>query len=190
MKKMVYLIRHGETVDNRNGIIQGQYDSPLTEDGKSSIREKGIKLKDIVFDTIYCSPLGRAKNSLDILLKEINQNCEICFAKGIMELDFGKLSKKSIEKVKDIIIKHKQETEKPYPGGESGNMLKKRVIRFMDNYIIGNKDNCFLIVTHFGVFETLLCHYARVPYSEVKANKDSIAWLSFNGKEVKNRWIK
>ena len=188
--KVVYLIRHGETIDNRNGIIQGQHDSPLTEKGRLSTKKKGIKLKDVAFDTIYCSPLGRAKISLDILLKKIKQKGEICFVKEIMELDFGKLSKKPIEQVKDIIIKHKLETDMPYPGGESGNMLKKRVIRFIDNYIIKNKGYCFLVVTHFGVFETLLSHYTSTQYSEVKANKDSIARLSFNGKVVKNRWIK
>lgn len=188
--KDVYIVRHGETLDNRNDIIQGQADSSLTKEGKNSIRERARKLKNIDFDIIYCSPLGRAKSSLDIILEEARLKATISYVKEIMELDFGRLSKRAVKDVKDIIIKHKQNTKIPYPGGESGDMLKKRVIWFMENYILGSVARYFLVITHYGVLETILRHYVGLPNSDIRANMDGIAKLSFNGKEVESRWIR
>ena len=69
--KLVYLLRHGQTEDNKKRIIQGQSDSLLTPEGMNSIKKRAEKLNDITFNVIYCSPLGRARFSLDILLKEL-----------------------------------------------------------------------------------------------------------------------
>ena len=187
--KDVYIVRHGETNDNRKKIIQGQADSPLTEDGKTSIRESARMLNDVAFDVVYCSPLGRATSSLNIILKETNITCSIFYLKEIMEIDFGELTKKAIDDVIEKIREHKQDTTKPYPGGESGDMLKKRVISFMENYILGSEWKSFLVVTHYGVLETMLHHYVRLPHSEIDRNRDMTAKLSFNGKEIKYRWI-
>jgi probable phosphoglycerate mutase len=63
----IYLIRHGETAWSKKGHHTGLTDIPLTEDGKKECRALYQKIKDIHFDTVYCSPLIRAK-----------QTCEIC----------------------------------------------------------------------------------------------------------------
>ena len=55
-----YLIRHGETEYNVQGIMQGWTDSPLTQNGVEPAKQLGIGLADISFVAAYTSDSGRA----------------------------------------------------------------------------------------------------------------------------------
>jgi broad specificity phosphatase PhoE len=61
----IYLMRHGETVWNRERRFQGRLDSPLTELGLAQARRMGETLAPLVADRdvleIVASPLGRAR---------------------------------------------------------------------------------------------------------------------------------
>lgn len=61
----IYFIRHGESQANKDGIIAGQTESPLTPMGISQAREAGEKLKlsGLKIDMIVSSPLSRAYNT-------------------------------------------------------------------------------------------------------------------------------
>ena len=54
------LIRHGETVWNREGRFQGAIDVPLSEKGKAEARQLGAYLRDKPLKAIYSSHLSRA----------------------------------------------------------------------------------------------------------------------------------
>ena len=56
----VYLVRHGETDANRQGIIQGQMDTPLNNRGMHQAKIVGEALRSIPFDIAYSSDLTRA----------------------------------------------------------------------------------------------------------------------------------
>ncbi len=188
--KQAYFSRHGETIDNRNRIIQGQKDSALTENGIESIRQRAELLKGMHFDAVYCSELGRARKSLEIINDELNLKAEIIYLKEIMEIDFGAYSKRSIDELRAEITRHKNTGDLTYPGGESGDMLKERVCRFIDERILGNSGDSFLVVTHFGVIETILQNYTNLNYDDIRLNKDAILRLAFNGKDVEQEWIR
>ena len=59
----LYILRHGETVWNREGRMQGALDSPLTDLGQAQARAVGGLLArfDLAGHSHYCSPLGRAR---------------------------------------------------------------------------------------------------------------------------------
>ena len=59
---MIYLVRHGETKLNREGVLQGRSDYPLNEAGKRQAEETAAKLREmgVVFTKVYSSPLIRA----------------------------------------------------------------------------------------------------------------------------------
>ena len=61
MKKF-YLVRHGQTIYNEQGYIQGHCDSPLTELGRQQALAAGdwLAAHDVAPQVIACSPLGRA----------------------------------------------------------------------------------------------------------------------------------
>jgi probable phosphoglycerate mutase len=54
------LIRHGETVWNQEGRMQGQSDSPLSEIGVHQARRLAGRLARMTFSALYSSDLGRA----------------------------------------------------------------------------------------------------------------------------------
>jgi probable phosphoglycerate mutase len=56
----VYIVRHGETEANRQGIIQGQMDTALNEVGVEQARMVGEFLKGVRFDRALSSDLSRA----------------------------------------------------------------------------------------------------------------------------------
>ena len=64
---MIYFVRHGQTFDNLNNIIQGNGD--LTPLGIEQAKETAVKLKDVKFDICFCSPLKRTKQTLKEILK-------------------------------------------------------------------------------------------------------------------------
>lgn len=57
------LIRHGETVWNREHRMQGQADSPLSPTGLRQAQLLGQRMKDIAFTALYCSDSGRAHHT-------------------------------------------------------------------------------------------------------------------------------
>ena len=81
----LYIVRHGQTIWNKERRMQGWMDSPLTEEGIEGAIKLGKRLENVDFDMVYSSPLGRtqattkhilgAKKSPIVLLddlKEIN----------------------------------------------------------------------------------------------------------------------
>lgn len=92
MKKVVYLMRHGQTLFNIRRKIQGWCDSPLTELGIAQAKIAGQYFKDnnITFDHAYSSTLGRACDTLeqvtDIPYTRVN---------GLKEWNFGKFEGES-----------------------------------------------------------------------------------------------
>lgn len=58
MKKVTYYyVRHGQTVFNAEGRMQGWCDSPLTENGINDAYKAKEILKDVVFRYAYSSDL-------------------------------------------------------------------------------------------------------------------------------------
>ena len=59
----LFILRHGETVWNREGRMQGALDSDLTDLGQAQARAMGGLLAgyDLSGHRLYCSPLGRAR---------------------------------------------------------------------------------------------------------------------------------
>lgn len=67
------LVRHGETVDNVNKIIQGQTHGRLTLNGIEQAHELGRQLRGEHIDVFLSSDLARAVETLEIIKKERDQ---------------------------------------------------------------------------------------------------------------------
>lgn len=64
------LVRHGETVDNVNKIMQGQTHGRLTLNGIEQAHELGRQLRGEHIDVFLSSDLARAVETLEIIKKE------------------------------------------------------------------------------------------------------------------------
>ena len=73
------LVRHGQSLWNKENKFTGWIDIDLTEEGKLEAQKSGefIKKGKYNFDIAYTSILIRANHTLDIILKEINQSINI-----------------------------------------------------------------------------------------------------------------
>ena len=57
----LYILRHGETLWNQQGRLQGQKDSPLTDKGRQQALAQGEVLRSIksLPNIVFVNPLGR-----------------------------------------------------------------------------------------------------------------------------------
>jgi broad specificity phosphatase PhoE len=59
----LWLIRHGESTGNRDGVLQGQADLPLSPLGVSQARRLAERLRGQTFGALYASDLQRAQDT-------------------------------------------------------------------------------------------------------------------------------
>lgn len=92
-----YLIRHGETEYNVEGIMQGWTDSPLTENGVELAKQLGNGLADIPFTAAYTSDSGRAVDTLNHVLD--GRDVPVTETELLREMYFGEKDGQSSEGV-------------------------------------------------------------------------------------------
>ena len=83
----LYLIRHGETDWNKEGKLQGRTDIPLNEDGRADAELTRDAMKNIEFQVAFTSPLIRARETAEIILKD--RDIPIVNEERIIEVGFG-----------------------------------------------------------------------------------------------------
>ncbi|KDN36558.1 phosphoglycerate mutase-like protein [Tilletiaria anomala UBC 951] len=66
----ILLMRHGETEENRQRIIQGQLDTDLNEAGRLQAYYTGRHLANTKIDEVYSSPLKRARDTALAVIKQ------------------------------------------------------------------------------------------------------------------------
>ena len=67
METVLYLVRHGETVDNAQQIMQGQTHGCLNEKGREQARVVAERLAGEAFDAVVASDLRRAIQTAEII---------------------------------------------------------------------------------------------------------------------------
>jgi len=98
-EKEIYFVRHGETEWNEKGLGQGsRNDIPLNNKGREQANITGKYLneyrqKDKKFDLVLASPLIRAKETAEIICKNIKYDInKIVYMDELKEMDHGLLS--------------------------------------------------------------------------------------------------
>lgn len=75
---------------NVTGHIAGITDTPLVKEGREQAKQAGQKAKTLGIDCIVTSPLSRAKETAEIIAKEIKYPInDIHVSKLLLERDFG-----------------------------------------------------------------------------------------------------
>jgi 2,3-bisphosphoglycerate-dependent phosphoglycerate mutase len=92
MNKLV-IIRHGESVWNKNNIFTGWIDVPLSEEGIKQAKKAGqiLKEKGYIFDLGFTSVLRRAYDTLDLVLKEMKLSIPVEKSWRLNERHYGGL---------------------------------------------------------------------------------------------------
>ncbi len=173
-----YLVRHGETEDNVNHIIQGQTDSPLTENGIEEIKKVAKKLKGVKFDLAFSSDLLRAKRTAEIIALE--HKLEVTTSEIIRERNFGEFEKRPnteyAEKVNSLLDKLSDEERRSFDkfGMESENSLVERLTTFIREVAVANPGKKVLVVAHGAIIRYFLIRLGVGDYK------------TFRGSSIKN----
>jgi probable phosphoglycerate mutase len=128
-------MRHGTTDWNALHKLQGRTDIPLNEDGRNLAGQAHDEYLNVHFDVCYCSPLVRAKETAEILLRD--RDIPVFYDERLMEMCFGVCE--GIENsfsIPDcpvnVLFYHPEEYLVPVEGGESLDELFERTGSFLD----------------------------------------------------------
>ena len=167
----LYLVRHGKTSWNEQGLVQGLTNIPLNEEGinKALDLAENINLDEI--DVIISSPLIRAYDTAKIITRGKK---EIIIDERIMERCFGDIEGsiidfELIDKIWDYNLNYSENHI------ESMKDILKRAKDVLDDIKVRYKDKNVLLVTH-GAFMKAL-HFNIIGYDE---NTDFISFFPDN----------
>lgn len=83
----LYFVRHGETLFNVQGRMQGWCDSPLTPAGITDAEKAREILKDIPLKAAYTSTSERCRDTCEIIVRD--RDIPVYALKGLKEVNFG-----------------------------------------------------------------------------------------------------
>lgn len=167
-KRHLYFLRHAESVYNREGIFQGQLDSPLTKEGEHEAESIIPKLKDFGFKHIACSPLSRARQTANIINKELR--LWITQFENLQEANFGSLQTEKRAPVWEEFKRNFYENGNPIGGGESKNDFFKRIEHCVREILQEIHEDPILVVSHGMLMKILIGEwFTRSNYEDLNA---------------------
>lgn len=169
----LYIVRHGETVWNKEGKTQGMLDSALTDLGILQAEKLGNRLKNEKVDCIYASDLSRAYDTAKIISTKLN--LEIKISKELREMNFGRwqgLTSKEREEnyPTEHIIWSSQPHRLSLEGAETLLQVQERTLKFVSLLRKDHSNENVLLVSHGSAIKALLlgllgidlAHYKKI----------------------------
>lgn len=171
----LYIIRHGQTSWNVERRLQGRSDIALNENGRALAAQTAEGMKNIPFDLAFTSPLRRARETAELILKgrdvpvaEDGRIIEISF--GIYEgrhwtekdtletLDMERATEDEAAAYQISNFFYHPERYVPARGGETLAELAARTADFMRDICArpGLRDKTILVSTHGAALRGLL----------------------------------
>jgi probable phosphoglycerate mutase len=94
----LYLVRHGETVDNANNIMQGQTQGQLNDTGMEQARQLCQQLVNVHIDAVVSSDLKRAVDTAVIIAA--SHSLQVVTTPLLRERDWGSFTGRYIPSLK------------------------------------------------------------------------------------------
>lgn len=157
METVVYLVRHGETVDNALQIMQGQTHGCLNEKGREQARIVAERLAGEAFDAVVASDLQRAIQTAEIIAAP--HGLPVVTTPLLRERDWGGFTGRFIPDLRDAVWPDDIETEEA---------LLTRARTFLI-YITATYPGKRVVAVGHGIFnKALLAVYAGCTMREVQ----------------------
>ena len=167
----ILLIRHGMTAGNLRRCYLGVTDEPLCPQGRAALAPL-----DEALETVYVSPLLRARETASILFPRARQ----IPVEGLREMDFGAFEGKNFEDLSDDPDYRAwvdANCEPPCPGGESRAQFMDRTCRAFETLVdeaLSRREARLVIVAHGGTAMAAASRYGL-------PRRDYYDWLPDNG---------
>jgi alpha-ribazole phosphatase len=167
----IYLTRHGQTDANLEGIIQGQGDHPLNQEGINQVHKLGKRLSNIQLECINVSHLTRAIQTAEIINSYQIQPASLIIDKDLAERDYGIWEGKSFELIQSLYPEEfalwlKDPSLPIIPEAENWLDFKSRVINIFQ-MIQTQPYEHILVVTHGGAKQVIIANFLDLQDSRI-----------------------
>ncbi|MBL4901590.1 histidine phosphatase family protein [Desulfocapsa sp. AH-315-G09] len=158
------LLRHGESIWNEEGRIQGQKDSPLSGKGRKQAHNWGKFLRNHTIDLIIASDLGRVRETVAII-QQLCHSIPVEWQRDLREQSWGKWEGKTFQDLKgeqadELARQIRAGWDFRPPEGESRKEVLQRALAVMQNILQTYPKKRILIISHEGVIKSLIYHLA------------------------------
>ena len=150
----IYLVRHGETTGNLNDFYQTS-ETPLTKTGIEQAKSVAKRFKNVKIDVIYSSTHLRAKNTAELISKQVKAKVELW--ESLMEIRRPKEvrgksgSDPEAEKIMQQVVSKFSDKTWKYSDEENFYDLKERADLVIAHLLSKHKGDTIVCVSH-GTF--------------------------------------
>ena len=178
---LIYIVRHGETNANVKGYLQGWSNDPLNENGRKLAVTTGQGMRGIKFDYCISSPLVRARETAEIILRESGNNIPVIFEDRIKEINMGDWERKKFRPGEREVDEEQIRlfftdalAFAGFPGGENMQQVADRTQDFLKELIRRDDGKTYLVTTHGFALRAMLNYlyddpadfwHGHVPYN-------------------------
>jgi len=181
------LIRHGETIWNKERKMQGQTDIPLSEIGIAQANRVGIYLKNAPMDVLYTSPLKRAFVTA-VSIHHYHKHIPLITHKSLKERLFGDLEGMVYE---DIVTNYPRMAfniswHYPHyqpPNGERLIDVQERIELLLKEILTQHKGKTVAIVSHGVTLRVFMKKLMDLPFSlagDLSTGNTSCAFIEYD----------
>lgn len=168
----LYLVRHGQTAYNRDGIGLGHDDAPLTELGEHQSLAVAKRLAREPINRVLSSPLGRSRKMAEAIAAEHNLAVETW--PELIEMDVGEAEGLTFAQMREKLPEFMRQWASDgvasvrMPGGES---LEDVVLRLLPVVaeIRGGGGTGMAVVSHNFITKALICDLLGLPIASFRA---------------------
>jgi probable phosphoglycerate mutase len=152
----IYLVRHGETVDNARQIMQGQVQGELNDKGREQAVQVADRLASVHFDAVIASDLRRAIQTAEIIARP--HGLSVTTTPLLRERDWGSFTGRYIPDLRGV----------EWPDDiESEEQLLLRARDFLIYITATWPDSRVVAVGHGIINKAILAIYAQCTMREV-----------------------
>ncbi len=160
------LLRHGETVWNRESRIQGHRDSPLNATGIAQAEALAQRLAGETFAALYSSDLGRARETAERIAARTSHH--IILDPDMRERNLGVLQTLTHAEAQasypEAYTRYRTfSADYLIPGGESAQQFVTRVVTVFSGIAKQFPGKTVVAVTHGGVLDAMYRHATGAP---------------------------
>jgi len=178
----IYLVRHGETAPNKDGVALGQADVPLTDTGHWQAQRLAEALASESVAAIYSSPLQRARDTSAPIAAACG--IELVVHEGLIEMNVGQLDGMPFTEVREKYPELLQDwmgkdgADVLMPGGERLRDVADRGWTAITSMAAKHPAENLVAVTHNFVILTCLARGLGLELSQFRRLRHSVAAVS------------
>lgn len=175
----LFLIRHAETGQNRDGVVQGRADNELSDLGRRQATALGAALAREPLVAVYSSPLLRASQTAAAAAEP--HGLAVVHVPDLIEMDIGEMEgltgvemrERHPEFLKAWMSEHAATAL--MPGGESLQQVQERAGAALDAIVADHPAGAVAVVSHNFVVLTLICRVLSLPLHNFRRLRHHVA---------------